>query len=384
MGKHGPQERKTVSVSDAMAAGSGESTSGYPDPTESLFTQYEQIPDDVATTGIVFGIIIVCLGIFGNSLVVLAIVRDKRLRRRMNVFIASMAIADLLLLISRDTLILDTYRRREFSLSQRVLAWYFLASTVRNTLGLQHVVAITIYRYVFIVHNAHFYKLVKTPVIAALLVFMCAFPIATGIGSMREMLSMTAAESLFFLNTKYMQVGKISSMVGKITAVNSFDIGPLGYILGYIILNALILCACYAHLFVFLRNSRKRMQTWGTQRKDINASKSNEKEVKIIKTMAIVFIFFIFSYLMLPLVAAAGRGGVLFSHWVYFPLFMFNWTSSCSNWIIYALSNELFRDAFRRLLRIRKGTRVGNLKVSTTHATEDDSAPDGTTVATIS
>ncbi len=327
---------------------------------EILLSQLENIPDAISHCGTAFGIVIVCLGIFGNTLVVLSILYDRRLRRRMNVFIASMAIADLFLVLGRDPVILDIYMRGSYGFDQKLLSWLYLSTICRNTFGMEHVVAITMYRYVYIVHNVHVQKLLKMPVILALLVFIYVFPLLAAIGSLPETVSITSANESLFLNTKFMQVTTKSGMMEKILKATrkEFDIGPLSYILGYILLNALILCGCYLHLFIFLRRSRKRLQTWGTRRADLQISKANQRETKIIKTMAIIFLLFIVMYVSLPLVSAAGQNGVLYSHWLYFPFFILNWTSSCSNWIIYVLNNEVFRDAFRHLLGIPKKTRV--------------------------
>ncbi len=361
-------------------------TDGAP-TDEELLAPFQEVPGPVAACGLVFGIVIVGSGIFGNAMVVVSVASDRRLRRRMNVFIASMALADLLLLLTRDVLILDVYRRRSFGSHPEVLGWVYFTHAFRNSFSVQHIVAITVYRYVFIVHNAYYPKLTKTPVIVAILALIYSLPVIAGIGARPELLySPTYAEEELFMNTKFMQAEKKEKLLQALRGGATGDIGGGTFVLGYVGLHALMLCVCYIHLFFFMRKIRIRMQAWGTRTTDTASNKSKEKELRVIKTMAVVFVFFVLSYIVMPIFSSAG-GDLRFSHWVCFPFFLMNWISSC-NWMIYVFSNELFRDAFCRLLRMPRNQRVEDADVpeglpSTARGTNNKEASRATAVSEV-
>ena len=101
-----PDPRQEVTLAGGPASGYGASSVGnstgdyYPDEYEyDYVASVQTIPlDELVPVGLVYGLTFL-LGVTGNSLVIFTICRHWRLRSPTNIFLVSLATADLLLVL---------------------------------------------------------------------------------------------------------------------------------------------------------------------------------------------------------------------------------------------------------------------------------------------
>lgn len=79
-----------------------------------LDIDYPQIPEYIRTTSMVFCIIIMCLGVVGNVMVPIVIMKTKDMRNSTNIFLMNLSIADLMvLLVCTPTVLVEVNTRPE-------------------------------------------------------------------------------------------------------------------------------------------------------------------------------------------------------------------------------------------------------------------------------
>lgn len=79
-----------------------------------LDIDYPQIPAYIRTTSMVFCIIIMCLGVVGNVMVPIVIMKTKDMRNSTNIFLMNLSIADLMvLLVCTPTVLVEVNTRPE-------------------------------------------------------------------------------------------------------------------------------------------------------------------------------------------------------------------------------------------------------------------------------
>ena len=351
-----------------------------------IFSHLITIPVDVSICGLVFGIPLTVSALFGNILIVLTVFKEKRLQQRQNVFVASMALSELAMVVTRDIFFLVAYGTQRWSLGGRFAVMLHMTRTFRNVSAVGHIVAITVYRYALIVHNKAYHTIAKIPCIVAVLLFLYIFPIISGLASVSEIFKGTDVETFMTINTKSMSSTKFTTLLSRQAVSNSSTNGSGGevsngpnvlmLVILYLVANILILAGCYIHIYIFVRRSKKRLQSWGKNKENPGAQNGDKHkdntEIKFIKTMAIVFVAFVCSYVWLPIVAAVDSPGRL-SHWIYFPFVIMNWAASSINWVVYGLTHPTFREGFKKILGCGRTSRNNAVNCSSVAATQDTS-----------
>lgn len=115
-----------------------------------------------------------------------------------------------------------------------------------------------------------------------------------------------------------------------------------------IVIPLITVIVCYTKIFLFVRVNRRRVANFITA--DTSAAQRSRDEIKLAKTLFIIcLVFFIFW----------GTYGVTVvfdfydtwpKAWHAFSLQMAHSTSSGVNFILYGITNERFRNAYRRIL----------------------------------
>ena len=296
---------------------------------------------------------------FGNILIVLTVFKEKRVQQRQNVFVVSMALSELAMVVTRYIFILSAYGTPRWSFGGRLAVILLMTRTFRNVSAVGHIVAITVYRYALVVHNKAYHTIAKIPGIVAVLLFLYIFPIISRLALVSEIFKGTDPDTFMTINTKSMAPTKFTTLLSRQAVSNSSTNGSGGKVskhtwyLLYLVANIVILAGCYIHIYIFVRRSKKRLQSWGQNKENTGAQNADKhkdnKEIKFIKTMAIVFVAFVCSYFWLPMVTAVDSLGRL-SHWIYFPFVIMNWAASSINWVVYGLTHPAFREGFKKIL----------------------------------
>lgn len=80
----------------------------------SNFTEYAEIPYYIKATSMTFCIVIMCLGVIGNVMVPIVILKTKDMRNSTNIFLVNLSIADLMvLLVCTPTVLVEVNSKPE-------------------------------------------------------------------------------------------------------------------------------------------------------------------------------------------------------------------------------------------------------------------------------
>ena len=341
-----------------------------------VFSSYAEVkayltilPRGVSLCGLIVGVVLVLLIFFGNIFIVWTVYRDKRLRTRANVFLVSMAVAEILMMLARDVPILMAYTKGRWELGPSWLLANFILDKERNVVAVMHVLIITVYRYVMIVFNKYYHYISRVAVVAVLLVLVYVLPLVVMIVTSRDLFFTDVDLDLYlFLNTKTMRMWTLhelprfqisQNVTGNATDPESNSGAQKSTtVILFFGIAALVLVALYLHIYLFLRKHTKKQNTWAAQRPQAPGVRSKNHDVKFIKTMAIVFLAYVFSYFWIPIIAIVDKYGTI-PHAVYLPFVLLNWSNSCMNWVIYALSNVYFRQSLVRIFKGKSHNTVG-------------------------
>jgi len=324
---------------------------------EDILRDLSTVPEEVAVCGLILGSSCAISALIGNFLIVLAFFSERSLRQRQNTFIVSAAIMEMLIVILRDVFVLGVYARRSWQFGTTMMYANNLIFISRNGFAIGHVVAVTVYRYVLIVHPKLYRTMSKTGVLVV--TFMLVFLIPVTIGTMVTM------RKLIF-NTKCMFcVTEQSLGIHNGTLIDDAQVGfnelP-SYM--YITITASILTSCNVHIYLYIKRSSRRVAgavqvrtpSLGGNSGDVNrttalCTRATRKEVRFVKIMAIIFAAFLFSYYTIPVLMTVDKR-LRMSHWSYLPAVMLNWFSSSVNWVIFTATHPKFRETVKRLLRL--------------------------------
>lgn len=82
--------------------------------TNDSFTEYAEIPYYIKATSMTFCIVIMCLGVIGNVMVPIVILKTKDMRNSTNIFLVNLSIADLMvLLVCTPTVLVEVNSKPE-------------------------------------------------------------------------------------------------------------------------------------------------------------------------------------------------------------------------------------------------------------------------------
>ncbi|KAG6463618.1 hypothetical protein O3G_MSEX013970, partial [Manduca sexta] len=78
------------------------------------FTEYAEVPYYIKATSMTFCIVIMCLGVIGNVMVPIVILKTKDMRNSTNIFLVNLSIADLMvLLVCTPTVLVEVNSKPE-------------------------------------------------------------------------------------------------------------------------------------------------------------------------------------------------------------------------------------------------------------------------------
>lgn len=78
------------------------------------YTEYAEIPYYIKATSMTFCIVIMCLGVIGNVMVPIVILKTKDMRNSTNIFLVNLSIADLMvLLVCTPTVLVEVNSKPE-------------------------------------------------------------------------------------------------------------------------------------------------------------------------------------------------------------------------------------------------------------------------------
>ena len=304
------------------------------------------VPQSLITAGAVIIIIVACIGILGNTLVIAAVFLHKKLRSVHNVFVVNLAVADLVVNIFIDPiLVVGGIDRGPFFYKHYWFCEAIAAMVVISCItSIFSIACIAVERYVFICHNAKhgtLYSKVTLPfIVGGLWLYALLFDLP---------------------NFKFIGWGGHSFKVELLLCAIDFDkANESGYnyfifVFGFLI--ALIaLFFCYIRIYVFVRKSRTRMQAHYAQNSGISLASNTSNsaasicttgtgiemaDTRVLKVTAVILAVFCLMWTPYIIVTSLSAQ-VTFPNWSYIVAGILCLSNSSVNFMIHAL-NEEFR-----------------------------------------
>ena len=311
-----------------------DSASNISNSTEAL------IPMGIAVTGALGMSTIIGIGIFGNILLLAALYRTPSLRKKCNVFLATLAINDLLTLLGPCLVVLISYIRRSWVLGGSLCVLFIPIVTANITTTSLHIVMITTYRFLIVV-KPNWYRHWSKKWVMALIVFLL-FMFGFSIDLLRRI-------PMAFFNPVMGIHAEFDSLF-MWCDIKRDEPMTVEFILIWYICLILIITALYLKIYLFVKKNQVRV----TSNTNSSQNSKKSKDVQVAKTMLVVMVIFAVTYLPWPLANNIARGGQHVNDFVALLFTLLQWSSASVNWLVYGAMNSQFKQAYRSLLCPRR------------------------------
>jgi len=286
--------------------------------------------------GGVLACILSALGIFGNLVTVVSLVRDRKLRAQAtSVFVISLAVSDLLFCSINLPLTAVRFFQRAWTLGPllcRLYPFFFYGNYAASLISMA---AIAVTRYLLIAHFSLYTRCFTKPLIAVVLLAVWVFsfgwmvpPLLSVWGTLGE------DKDTFTCTIKRDERGRSPKM--------------FLFLLGFT-LPCLAIITCYSAIFYRVRTSRQAVgiSTPVSYPRSLAVMRMHLREdLQLTKTMLTIFVVFLVTFL------PAVLSNVL-EHMLPFPILhlvasILSWTSAVINPLVYSLLHHQYKEAFRR------------------------------------
>ncbi|XP_072935957.1 growth hormone secretagogue receptor type 1-like isoform X2 [Epargyreus clarus] len=327
------------------------------DPSDN-FTEYAEIPYYIKATSMTFCIVIMCLGVIGNVMVPIVILKTKDMRNSTNIFLVNLSIADLMvLLVCTPTVLVEVNSKPETWVlgKELCLAVPFVELTVAHASVLT-ILAISFERYYAICEPLRAgYVCTKTraTLICALAWFFAALFTSPILGVA------TFTHERYFDGTEQpvclTQADTFWSALFFILIIAIFFIIPLGVLL---VLYSVIAKNLMENPVIISQHSKNSNNAG-------NVVRYRKQVILMLGTVVLSFFVCLLPFKALTLwiivfppetIMSLGIDGYYIL--LYFCRVML-YLNSAINPILYNLMSSKFRDGFVKLLRINKLMRCG-------------------------
>ncbi|XP_053674075.1 protein trapped in endoderm-1-like [Anopheles nili] len=328
---------------------------------------------------------IAVLGTIGNVTTLLALGRNQPVRHRRRqpttAFVLSLATADLLFCVAVMPLMGLRYGRRSWpfaydSLWCRLFPVVLYGTVATSVLSL---VALTVNRYVLIVHPSWYGSIYRTAGMVPLqLVFCWAIPYGLMALPLFELWGRLGFDPRTFSCT----------VLPSISSSGHFSASPKKFI--FIVGFALPFCAivlCYTAIIGAVRRQRRNMQRYAvkptisptaTPGSPVAATPSNDDDERhLTRTTAAIFGCFMLCFLPLTIanVILEGAGSAGEAGDVHVLASILTWHSAVLNPFIYALGSRHYRNAYWAVLRCTDCKKSENRRRITFHRHQATTTP---------
>ncbi|XP_020824152.1 melatonin receptor type 1A [Phascolarctos cinereus] len=273
----------------------------------------------------------IVVDVLGNILVILSVYRNKKLRNAGNIFVVSLAIADLVVAVYPYPLVLTSIFHNGWNLGYLhcQISGFLMGLSVIGSIF--NITGIAINRYCYICHSFKYDKLYSNKnslcyvVLIWLLTFVAIVPNLL-IGSLQydpRVFSCTFAQSV--------------SSIYTITIVTFHFITPI-----------IIVTFCYLRIWILVLQIRRRV-------KPDNHLKLKPHDFRNFVTMFVVFVLFAICWGPLNFIGLAVAVNPVkivprIPEWLFVSSYYMAYFNSCLNAIIYGLLNQNFRREYRRII----------------------------------
>ncbi|XP_015917425.2 G-protein coupled receptor moody-like [Parasteatoda tepidariorum] len=291
-----------------------------------------------------FFIIIAFLGIFENSISILALRKSKELRSPTTAFIVNLCIADLIYCLLTPI----TYFRPELNQNNTLCRWNTMAKYFVSAESVNLMVAITINRFICVVYPKYYRLLYSLKYLAIQIALTWAYSLTLSLLPFFEGLGRYGYEPKIGLCTI---LGPSAKTFNYIFVISAFGFPTLAFII------------CYPIIFLVAHNASNRVKQFNlsTTPAMLNATSEegrgkntsshlDDKEMKLLKVMLVILVSFIICYLPITYITMTGKPAPAF---ILIARFGIN-LSNVINPIIYIAMSAEFRKAYLELFQCTK------------------------------
>ncbi|KAK9511528.1 hypothetical protein O3M35_000167 [Rhynocoris fuscipes] len=281
------------------------------------------------------------VGLVGNLLTIIALLRCPRVRNVAAAFIISLCAADFLfcavvLPFAASRFITDSWIHGDILCRVVPLVRYGNVGV-----SLLCIAMITINRYIMIAHYGVYTKVYKPFWIACMILFCWALSFGMQVPTFLGYWGKYSYDH----NLRTCSITKDSWGRSSKTAL---------FMIGFVI-PCLIIVACYARIFWVVHSSESRMRKHATSNstgKEKRESKTKRNEWRITKMVLAIFLSFLLCYLPITIIKVCDEN-------VRFPVlhvisYLLLYMSACINPIIYVIMNHQYRQAYKTILLCKR------------------------------
>ncbi|XP_064484930.1 G-protein coupled receptor moody-like [Ornithodoros turicata] len=275
-----------------------------------------------------FVVAVAVVGIAGNLLTLVALATSQRVRSASAAFIASLSVADLLFCALNLPFSASRFLHGSWAHGER-LCWVVAAGRYFNVgISLLSITAITVNRYVLIVHPGAYERLYGRRSIIATVAFTWVLPavvlIPTALG----------AWGRFGLEPQRLNC--------SIVPVEGKSAKAFLFVCAFVV-PCLAIIVCYARIFWTVRKSRLQLASHQGE-----AAKRRKDEWRLTRMVLFIFCSFVACYLPITIVKVADPD-VLYPS-VHLVGYVLLYLSACVNPLIYGVTNQQYRQAYHSTL----------------------------------
>ncbi|XP_003469225.1 melatonin receptor type 1A [Cavia porcellus] len=276
-------------------------------------------------------IVTIVVDVVGNLLVILSVYRNKKLRNTGNIFVVSLAVADLVVAVYPYPLVLTSIFNNGWNLGYlhcQISAFLMGLSVIGSVFS---ITGIAINRYCYICHSLKYDKLYsnKNSLCYVLLIWiltLVAIMPNLRIGSLQYdpcIYSCTFTQSVSSAYT-------------------------IAVVVFHFIVPMIIVIFCYLRIWILVLQVRQKV-------KPENKSKLKPQDFRNFVTMFVVFVLFAICWAPLNfigLIVASDPASMVprIPEWLFVASYYMAYFNSCLNAIIYGLLNQNFRKEYRRII----------------------------------
>ncbi|XP_021937582.1 G-protein coupled receptor moody-like isoform X2 [Zootermopsis nevadensis] len=322
-------------------------------------------------------VLIMVVGILGNLLTIVALIRCPRVRNVAAAFIISLCVADFMfctfvLPFSSSRFIYGTWIHGDF------LCQLFPFMRYGNIgVSLLLIAMITVNRYIMIAHHNVYNRIYKKLWIGAMIAFCWMFSFGMQIPTL------LGVWGIFGLDKK----------LGTCTILNDSNGNSAKtalFIIAFLIPCCVIIC-CYALIFWVVHKSESRVREHAvgshpkapkSKSKEHRDLKTKRNEWRITKMVLAIFLSFVICYLPITIVKVADKD-------VHFPGFhvlgyIMLYLSACINPIIYVIMNKQYRQAYKTVILWRRPRLLSLTPVGSSYGDKSNDGQSRTMVSQVS
>lgn len=322
-------------------------------------------------------VLIMVVGILGNLLTIVALIRCPRVRNVAAAFIISLCIADFMfctcvLPFSSSRFIYGTWIHGDF------LCQLFPFMRYGNIgVSLLLIAMITVNRYIMIAHHNVYSRIYKKVWIGAMIAFCWVLSFGMQIPTLLGVWGM------FGLDGKLGTCTILKDNNGNSSKTALFVIAFL--------IPCCVIVSCYARIFWVVHKSESRMREHAaemrpgatkTKTKEQRELKTKRNEWRITKMVLAIFLSFLICYLPITIVKVADKD-------VHFPGlhvlgYIMLYLSACINPIIYVIMNKQYRQAYKTVLLWRRPRLLSLTPVGSSYGDKSKDGQSKTMVSQVS